>query len=341
MSCAFLDFRLYGNDINTEPIITMTNTNNYRTIAKRVISSEASALEKLSKNIPEDFNTIIEFLLSFTGRVIFTGIGKSGYIARKIAASFSSTGMPAFYLHPAEASHGDLGMVTRDDLVIMISNSGETKELFNIIEYCNNSSIKIAAMTMNKNSTLAKRSDFLLIVPEYSEASVIGAPTISSLIMLSLGDALMTVIHEKRGFTKDDFKVYHPGGTIGANLTKIKNLMRSGDEIPLVYEDTSFAETIIVMNKKRLGCTLVTDKNQNLVGIITDGDLRRHINAQIHLKTASNIMTKNPIHISSEILAKEALNLMKAKNITNLPIIDANIITGIIHIHDLLRIGVN
>ncbi|ABV73526.1 KpsF protein [Rickettsia canadensis str. McKiel] len=319
----------------------MTNTNNYRTIAKRVISSEASALEKLSENIPEDFNTIIEFLLSFTGRVIFTGIGKSGYIARKIAASFSSTGMPAFYLHPAEASHGDLGMVTRDDLVIMISNSGETKELFNIIEYCNNSSIKIAAMTMNKNSTLAKRSDFLLIVPEYSEASVIGVPTISSLIMLSLGDALMTVIHEKRGFTKDDFKVYHPGGTIGANLTKIKNLMRSGDEIPLVYEDTSFAETIIVMNKKRLGCTLVTDKNQNLVGIITDGDLRRHINAQIHLKTASNIMTKNPIHISSEILAKEALNLMKAKNITNVPIIDANIITGIIHIHDLLRIGVN
>ncbi|AFB21100.1 KpsF/GutQ family sugar-phosphate isomerase [Rickettsia canadensis] len=319
----------------------MTNTNNYRTIAKRVISSEASALEKLSENIPEDFNTIIEFLLSFTGRVIFTGIGKSGYIARKIAASFSSTGMPAFYLHPAEASHGDLGMVTRDDLVIMISNSGETKELFNIIEYCNNSSIKIAAMTMNKNSTLAKRSDFLLIVPEYSEASVIGVPTISSLIMLSLGDALMTVLHEKRGFTRDDFKVYHPGGTIGANLTKIKNLMRSGDEIPLVYEDTSFAETIIVMNKKRLGCTLVTDKNQNLVGIITDGDLRRHINAQIHLKTASNIMTKNPIHISSEILAKEALNLMKAKNITNVPIIDANIITGIIHIHDLLRIGVN
>ncbi|AFB24959.1 arabinose-5-phosphate isomerase [Rickettsia rickettsii str. Arizona] len=319
----------------------MTNTNNYRIIAKRVISSEASALEKLSENIPEDFNRIIEFLLSFKGRIILTGIGKSGYIARKIAASFSSTGMPAFYLHPAEASHGDLGMVTRNDIVIMLSNSGETKELFNIIEYCKNSSIKIAAMTMNKNSTLAKRSDFLLIVPEYQEASVIGVPTISSLIMLSLGDALMTVIHEKRGFTKDDFKIYHPGGTIGANLTKIKNLMRSGDEIPLVYEDTSFAKTIIIMNKKRLGCTLVTDKNQNLVGIITDGDLRRHINDQIHLKTASSIMTKKPIHISSEIFAKEALNLMKAKNITNIPIVDDNIIIGIIHIHDLLRIGVS
>ncbi|AFC71211.1 KpsF/GutQ family sugar-phosphate isomerase [Rickettsia australis] len=319
----------------------MNHTNNYQIIAKRVIFSEASALEKLSENIPEDFNRIIEFLLSFKGRIILTGIGKSGYIARKIAASFSSTGMPAFYLHPAEASHGDLGMVTRNDLVIMLSNSGETKELFNIIEYCKNSSIKIAAMTMNKNSTLAKRSDFLLILPEYQEASLIGAPTISSLIMLSLGDALMTVIHEKRGFTKDDFKIYHPGGTIGANLTKIKNLMRSGDEIPLVYEDTSFAKTIIIMNKKRLGCTLVTDKNQNLIGIITDGDLRRHINDQIHLKTASSIMTKNPIYISSEIFAKEALNLMKAKNITNIPIVDDNIIIGIIHIHDLLRMGVN
>ncbi|ADE30033.1 KpsF/GutQ family sugar-phosphate isomerase [Rickettsia prowazekii] len=319
----------------------MINTNNYRIIAKRVISSATSALETLSNNIPSDFNRIIEFLLSFKGRIILTGIGKSGYIARKIAASFSSTGMPSFYLHPAEASHGDLGMITRNDLVMMLSNSGETKELFNIIEYCNNSSIKIAAMTMNKNSTLAKRSDFLLKIPECQEASLIGTPTISSLIMLSLGDAIMTVIHEERGFTRDDFKIYHPGGTIGANLTKIKNIMRSGDEIPLVYEDTSFTETIIIMNKKRLGCTLVTDKEQNLIGIITDGDLRRNIHDQIHLKTASSIMTKNPHYISSEIFAQEALNLMKAKNITNIPIVDDNIIIGIIHIHDLLSMGVS
>ncbi|AAU03962.1 KpsF/GutQ family sugar-phosphate isomerase [Rickettsia typhi] len=319
----------------------MINTNNYHIIAKRIISNAANALDKLSNNIPADFNRIIEFLLSFKGRIILTGIGKSGYIARKIAASFSSTGMPSFYLHPSEASHGDLGTITRNDLVMMLSNSGETKELFNIIEYCNNSSIKIAAMTMNKNSTLAKRSDFLLIIPECQEASLIGAPTISSLIMLSLGDAVMTVIHEERGFTRDDFKIYHPGGTIGANLTKIKNIMRSGDEIPLVYEDTSFTETIIIMNKKRLGCTLVTDKEQNLIGIITDGDLRRNINDQIHLKTASSIMTKNPHHISSGIFAQEALNLMKAKNITNIPIVDNNMIIGIIHIHDLLRMGVS
>lgn len=249
--------------------------------------------------------------------------------------------MPAFYIHPAEASHGDLGMITKDDLVIMLSNSGETKELFNIIKYCKDFSVKLAAMTMNKNSTLAANSDFLLIVPEYSEASIIGAPTVSSLIMLSLGDALMTVIHEVKGFTKDDFKSYHPGGSIGANLTEIKHLMRSGDQIPLVHEDTPFAETILVMNKKRLGCTLVIDKAKNLVGVITDGDLRRHINDQIHLKTASDIMTKNPVYISSEIFAKEVLDLMKAKNITNLPIVDNNTIIGITHIHDLLRAGVN
>lgn len=319
----------------------MNHLNNYQIIAKRVISSESSALKKLSENIPEDFNKIVEFLLSFKGRVILTGIGKSGYIARKVAASFASTGMPAFYVHPAEASHGDLGMVTKDDLVIMLSNSGETKELFNIIEYCKNASIKIAAMTMNKNSTLATNSDFLLVVPEYSEASVIGAPTVSSLIMLSLGDALMTAVHEARGFTKDKFKSYHPGGSLGANLTRIKNLMRSDDQVPIVHEDMPFTETIIVMNKKCLGCALVIDKAANLVGVITDGDLRRHINDQIHLKTAADIMTKNPIRISSEIFAKEALNLMKAKNITNLPIVDNNVIIGIIHIHDLLRAGVN
>jgi len=321
--------------------IVKSNDYNYQNIAKRVISSEASALKKLSENIPEDFAKIVDFLLSFKGRIILTGMGKSGYIARKIASSFSSTGMPAFYLHPAEASHGDLGMITKDDLVIMLSNSGETKELFNIIKYCKDSSIKIAAMTMKKSSTLAVSSDFLLIVPEYSEASIIGVPTVSSLIMLSLGDALMTAVHEIRGFTKDNFKSYHPGGSIGANLTRIKNLMRKGDQVPIVYENMPFAETIIIMNKKRLGCTLVVSKAKNLVGIITDGDLRRHISDQIHLKTASDIMTKNPIQISSEMFAKDVLDLMKAKNITSLPIIDDNIIKGIARMHDLLRAGVN
>ncbi|WP_341789299.1 KpsF/GutQ family sugar-phosphate isomerase [Rickettsia endosymbiont of Polydrusus tereticollis] len=321
--------------------MTKKINNNYSAIAKRVIFAEATALQKLSDNIPNDFDKIINYLLHFKGRVILTGMGKSGYIARKIAASFASTGMPAFYLHPAEASHGDLGMVTSDDLVIMLSNSGETKELINIIEYCRNLSIKIVAMTMNATSTLAQKSDFLLIVPKYAEASLIGAPTISSLIMLSLGDALITAVHEERGFTKDDFRLYHPGGKIGANLTKIGDLMRSGDQIPLVYEDTPFTDTIIIMNEKCLGCALVVDKDLRLLGIITDGDLRRHINDKINAKFAIDIMTKNPTYISPLIFAKEALDLIKNEKITTIPVVLNNIVKGIVHIHDLLRSGVS
>jgi arabinose-5-phosphate isomerase len=314
--------------------------NNYTGIAQRVISAEASALKELSENIPDDFDKIVNYLLSFKGRVILSGIGKSGYIARKIASSFASTGMPAFYLHPAEASHGDLGMITQDDLVIMLSNSGETKELFDIIEYCQSSSIKIAIMTMNKGSTLALKSDFLLILPKFSEASLISAPTISSLMMLSLGDALTTTIHEKRGFTKDNFRIYHPGGRIGANLTRIIHLMRKGDQIPLVYANTPLTDTIIIMNEKCLGCALVVDQTFSLLGIITDGDLRRHINDPLIAKSAFDIMTENPIYISPQIFAKEALNLMKSKNITNIPVISDNIVQGVIHIHDLLKAGV-
>ncbi|WP_253307632.1 MULTISPECIES: SIS domain-containing protein [unclassified Rickettsia] len=321
--------------------MTKKINNNYSAIAKRVIFAEASALQKLSDNIPNDFDKIINYLLHFKGRVILTGMGKSGYIARKIAASFASTGMPAFYLHPAEASHGDLGMVTSDDLVIMLSNSGETKELINIIEYCRNLSIKIVAMTMNATSNLAQKSDFLLIVPKYAEASLIGAPTISSLIMLSLGDALITAVHEERGFTKDDFRLYHPGGKIGANLTKIGDLMRTGDQIPLVYEDTPFTDTIIIMNEKCLGCALVVDKDLHLLGIITDGDLRRHINDKINAKFAIDIMTKNPTYISPFIFAKDALDLIKNEKITNIPVVLNNIVKGIVHIHDLLRSGVS
>ncbi|MFY9590065.1 KpsF/GutQ family sugar-phosphate isomerase [Rickettsia endosymbiont of Halotydeus destructor] len=321
--------------------MTKNINNSYSAIAKRVISAEASALQKLSDNIPDDFDKIIDYLLHFKGRIILTGIGKSGYIARKIAASFSSTGMPAFYLHPAEASHGDLGMITTDDLVIMLSNSGETKELDDIIAYCQNFSVKIAAMTMNINSNLAQKSDFLLIVPKYAEASLIDAPTISSLIMLSLGDALITAVHEERGFTQDDFRVYHPGGKIGANLTQIADLMRVNEQIPLVYEDTPFTDAIIIMNEKCLGCALVVDKDLHLIGMITDGDLRRHINDSVKAKFAADIMTKHPTYVSPLIFAKEALNLMKEQKITNMSVVFNNKVKGIIHIHDLLRNGVS
>jgi len=313
----------------------------YSTIAKRVILSESESLVELSNNLPSDFDNIVEYIINFKGRIILTGIGKSGYIAHKIAASFASTGTAAFYLHPAEASHGDLGMVTGDDLVIMLSNSGETKELFDIMKYCKRFAIKVVAMTMNINSTIATNSDFLLLIPTTQEASHIAAPTTSSLIMLSLGDALITAVHEAKGFSNDDFRIYHPGGKIGTNLIKIESLMRIGEQLPLVNIQTSFIDTILVMNQKSLGCAVVVDNDLQLLGIITDGDLRRHINDSMNMKFAGSVMTHAPERISSSKLATEALYFMNNRSITNIPVTNNNRVVGIIHIHDLLRAGIS
>ncbi|WP_375359499.1 SIS domain-containing protein [Candidatus Tisiphia endosymbiont of Neophilaenus lineatus] len=310
-------------------------------VAKRVILQESAALVELSNNIPSNFNNIVDYIINYKGRVILTGIGKSGYIAHKIAASFASTGTAAFYLHPAEASHGDLGMVTDNDVVFMLSNSGETRELFDIMKYCKRFSIKIIAMTMNANSTIAINSDFLLLIPRINEASYIAAPTTSSVMMLSLGDALTTSVHEARGFSEDDFRLYHPGGKIGANLIKVESLMRVKDQLPLVYVDTSFTDTILVMNQKSLGCAIVVDKDLSLVGIITDGDLRRHINDKIDMKYACDVMTSNPKQISPLKLAGEALGIMNSKSITSIPVTENNMVIGIVHIHDLLRAGIS
>jgi arabinose-5-phosphate isomerase len=314
--------------------------NNPNITATRVIVEESRALIKLSDNLPRDFSALVDYIIGLKGKVILTGIGKSGYIARKIAASFSSTGTASFYLHPAEASHGDLGMVGQNDLVIMLSNSGETKELFDIIDYCKRFTIKLVAITMGSNSTIAKNSDFLLLIPTIQEASLIAAPTTSALMMLSIGDALTIAVQEAKGFSAEDFRIYHPGGKIGANLLKVKDLMRVEDKIPIVRIDSSFADTVIIMTQKTLGCAIVTDVNNKLIGIITDGDLRRHINNFHSLKYACDIMTTNPQYILESQLAQEALFIMNSNAINVLPVIDNNIVIGVIHIHDLLRCGV-
>lgn len=310
-------------------------------VGRRVILNESKALTELAGCISKDFDNIVEYIVNFKGRVILTGIGKSGYIAHKIAASFASTGTAAFYLHPAEASHGDLGMITEDDLVFILSNSGETRELFDIMNYCKRFSIKIVAMTMNPNSTIGSNSDFLLLIPKLKEASYIAAPTTSAIMMLALGDALTTSVHESKGFSEDDFYLYHPGGKIGARLIKVESVMREKDQLPLVLEDTSFTETILVMNQKSLGCAVVVDQNLHLIGIITDGDLRRHINDKVNMKYARDVMTINPQHISKSKLAGEALGLMNSKAITSIPVTENNIVIGIVHIHDLLRAGIS
>ncbi|MBN8523650.1 MAG: KpsF/GutQ family sugar-phosphate isomerase [Rickettsiaceae bacterium] len=313
---------------------------NFYKTAERVISEEATALNILKSQIPTDFSKVVEAILSLKGRLIILGIGKSGYIARKIAASLASTGTPAFYIHPAEASHGDLGMITKADMVFMLSNSGESRELFDTINYCKRFAIKIIAATMNPDSTLAKNSDFLLTIPTIKEASLLSAPTTSALMMLALGDAIIVSLHEAKGFSKDDFLTFHPGGKIGANLIKIKDLMLTGTAIPFINPDYSITRVAGIITEKKLGCAIVVDNNQTLIGIITDGDLRRNIDKDLKTLKAENLMTVSPIFVRSDILASEALSIMNNKSITILPVNDHDKVIGIIHIHDILKAGV-
>lgn len=313
---------------------------NFYKTAQRVINEEAIALSILESQIPSDFTKVVELILKLKGRLIILGIGKSGYIARKIASSLASTGTPAFYIHPAEASHGDLGMITQSDMVFMLSNSGESRELFDTINYCKRFAIKIIAATMNPDSTLAKNSDFLLTIPTIKEASLLSAPTTSALMMLALGDAIMVSLHEAKGFSKDDFLTFHPGGKIGATLIKIKDLMLTGTAIPLVNPDCSLTDLAETMTEKKLGCAIVVDNTKNLIGIITDGDLRRNIDKNLPALKAENLMTRSPIFAGSNILASEALSIMNSKSITILPVTDNNKVIGIVHIHDILKAGV-
>jgi arabinose-5-phosphate isomerase len=308
--------------------------------AKAAIIKQSDALQALAGAIPKDFSNLIDYILKLKGRVILIGMGKSSYVAKKIAASLASTGTPAFFIHPAEASHGDLGMITEHDMVIMLSNSGETKELFDTIDYCKRHNIKIAAITMKEGSTLAKHSDFLLQLPTQKETSSIAAPTTSALMSLSLGDAIVTALHDIKRFSKDDFKLFHPGGKIGANLLKVSDIMREGDDLPLVTLDNSFSEVIITMNEKCLGCALVTDEKDNMLGIVTDGDLRRHIKDDLGNISTADVMTVDPQSVKLATLATEALFIMSNKSITALTVIENKKIKGLIHIHDILKAGV-
>ncbi|MEM6339190.1 MAG: KpsF/GutQ family sugar-phosphate isomerase [Pseudomonadota bacterium] len=308
--------------------------------AKEAIIEQSEALKILANDIPKDFSNLIDYIMKLEGRVILIGMGKSSYIAKKIAASLASTGTPAFFIHPGEASHGDLGMITEDDMVIMLSNSGETKELFDTVNYCKRYNIKIAAITMKENSTLAQNSNFLLKLPSQKETSSIAAPTTSALMSLSLGDAIVTSLHDAKGFSKEDFKLFHPGGKIGANLLKVSDIMRSGDKLPIVGINDEFKSVILTITEKCLGCAIVGDSQNQMLGIITDGDLRRTIKNDLGNISTGDIMTTKPTSVNTNMLATEALNIMNSKSITALPVIENNKILGIIHIHDILKAGV-
>jgi arabinose-5-phosphate isomerase len=275
------------------------------------------------------------------GRVIVTGIGKSGHIGMKVAGTLSSTGTPASFVHPSEASHGDLGMITRDDVILAFSWSGETVELGNLVSYSRRFAVPLIAVTSNPDSTLAKAAEVVLALPQSKEACPHGlAPTTSTVMQLALGDCLAIALLESKGFTARDFKALHPGGQLGARLKFVGDVMHKGDRLPLASVDVSMAEAIVVMTEKALGCLGVVDGDGVLAGIITDGDLRRHMSDGLLARRTGDIMTPAPKTVTPDLLASAALEMINASSITVLFVVEDGRPVGIIHIHDLLRAGV-
>src|SRR3954465_14673045 len=289
------------------------------------------------------FAETVDIIRQAKGRVIVTGLGKSGHIARKIAATLASTGTPAFFVHAAEASHGDLGMITPDDVILALSWSGEQPEMKNLISYAKRFRIHLIALTADADSTLSKAAEIALTLPKAREACPHNlAPTTSSLMMLALGDALAIALLEGRGFTSVDFSVLHPGGKLGAMLKYTRDLMHAGDAVPLKPLGTKMSDALVEMTSKGFGCVGIVDARGNIVGIVTDGDLRRHMDMGPDLVTATvdEVMTKNPKTIDRDVLAGEALEILNSSKITTLIVTDAGKPVGIVHLHDFLRAGV-
>ncbi len=313
--------------------------------ALRTLELECEGLQALRATIEtklkESFAAAVAALASAKGRVIVTGIGKSGHIGQKIAATFASTGTPAFFVHPSEASHGDLGMIHRHDVIVALSWSGESAELSNILTYSRRFKVPLIAITSRADSTLARNSDVLLDLPRAKEACPHGlAPTTSTTMQLAMGDCLAIALLEHKGFTAHDFKVFHPGGQLGASLKYVSDLMHKGEALPLVAEDLPMTAALLTMTQKSFGCLGVVDGSGKLAGVITDGDLRRHMGQDLLTANVARIMTRNPKVVAPNMLASAALEVLNTSRITALFVVDKGTPVGIVHIHDLLRAGV-
>jgi arabinose-5-phosphate isomerase len=313
--------------------------------ALRTLDAEASGIFALTAALQSDlgghFGEASDLIRNAKGRLIVTGLGKSGHIGRKIAATFASTGTPAFFVHAAEASHGDLGMITPDDVILAMSWSGEQPEMKNLITYAKRFRIPLIAMTAEAESTLSKAADVTLTLPKAREACPHNlAPTTSSLMMLALGDALAIALLEGRGFTSTDFSVLHPGGKLGALLKYVRDLMHSSNAVPLKPLGTKMSEALVEMTSKGFGCVGIVDARGLIVGIVTDGDLRRHMGPELMTASVDDVMTKNPKTIGRDLLAGEALEILNSSKITTLIVTDASRPVGIVHLHDFLRAGV-
>ncbi len=310
-------------------------------VAKRALLMEAEALRVLAQGLGASFLTATRLLLGIQGRVIVSGMGKSGHIGRKIAATFASTGTPAFFVHPGEASHGDLGMIAAGDAVLALSNSGETSELSDLMAHTARAGLPLLAMTGNAQSPLARAASVALILPPEPEACPLGlAPTTSTTMMLALGDALALALLNERGFTEAHYRALHPGGKLGKKLLTVRDLMHEGAALPLVSKDMLMQEAILVMSAKSFGCAGVVDAAGKLLGIVTDGDLRRHMGADLLSLAVAAVMTAAPKTIAPQALAAEALGRMNRDKITSLFVEEDGFAVGLIHLHDCLRAGV-
>ncbi|MET3664811.1 KpsF/GutQ family sugar-phosphate isomerase [Caulobacter sp. 1776] len=309
-------------------------------VGRRVLSIQADALRSMSESLGKSFTRAVEVLFDAKGRVVCTGMGKSGHVARKIAATLASTGAQAMFVHPAEASHGDLGMIGSDDVILALSKSGEARELSDTLAYAKRFSIPLIAMTAFADSQLGRAADVLLLLPDAPEGTAeVNAPTTSTTLQIALGDAIAVALLERRGFTASDFRVFHPGGKLGAMLRTVGDLMHGEDELPLIGVDAAMPDALLVMSEKRFGAVGVVDGAGRLAGLITDGDLRRHMDGLLQ-HTAGQVMTRAPLTIAPSALAAEALKIMNEKRITVLFVVDANRPVGVLHVHDLLRAGV-
>ena len=314
--------------------------------ARRVFASANEAIEALASAIGDAFTQALDAMMAAKGRVIVSGIGKSGHIARKVAATLASTGTPAHFVHPAEASHGDLGEVTVNDVVLMLSWSGETAELSDLITHAKRYHIPLIGMANNPESTLLQAADIALVLPNVREACPMGlAPTTSATLMLVMGDALAVALMERRGFSADQYRNLHPGGALGRALIRVSDLMHAGTELPLVEEGASLRQALAAMEKNNFGCVGLVDGKGALVGIITDGDLRRHVDLDLRAAKAAEVMTRNPKVVRSDMLAAEAVAFMNDKKITQLFVLapkdKSGRPVGILHIHDCLRAGLH
>ena len=320
----------------------MTDNESFLTVGRQVVTDEARALDVLADSLDEHFAEAVQMILQATGRIIISGIGKSGHIGHKIAATLASTGTPAYFVHPAEASHGDLGMVSKGDVVLAISNSGEAPELANLLAFTRRFGIPLIGLSSKPESSLMKQADVHLLIPSLGEACGYGmVPSISTTLTLAMGDALAIALMKYRDFKPEDFRAFHPGGKLGAQLSAVRDLMHGGDAVPLVSADTPMSDALIEISQKGFGVVGVTDAKGNLSGIITDGDLRRHMDGLLG-NTAAQVMTADPTTISPDSLAEEAVAIMNARKITSLFVVDPDHpgrAQGLLHIHDCLRVG--